>query len=86
MSDKPPPPKTASGEHPAVQAFRDKLESIQEHTLEAIRDLNRKLEKEIGSRPPRKDPRRDGESEPPVDIVDSDILETVTPPKKEKGP
>jgi hypothetical protein len=68
MSDR--PPKTSSGEHPAVQAFREKLESIQENALEKLRDLNRKLDEEIGSRPPRKDPRRDGDSDPPTDVVE----------------
>ncbi len=71
MSD--PPKKTPSGEHPAVRAFRDKLEALQDTTLEAVRELNRKLEIELekrrSSRPP-KDPRRDGDSLPPDDVVD----------------
>lgn len=79
MSDKPPKP-TASGEHAAVKAFREKLESIQEGTLEKIRDLNRKLDEEIESRP-RKDPRRDGDSDPPVDKVE---LPTVPAPPERK--
>lgn len=70
MSAKPTTKRTSSGSHTAVLAYRAKLESIQDSTLEQLRDLNRKLDEEIESRPTRKDPRRDGESEPPVDVVE----------------
>lgn len=79
MSDR-PPKRTVSGEHAAVQAYREKLESIQDGTLEQLRDLNRKLEEELEGRP-RKDPRRDGEDEPPVDKVE---FPTVPAPPEKK--
>ena len=55
--------RTASGQHEAVQAFRKKLESVQDGTLEDLLELNRQLDA-------AKDPRRDGDEEIPVDIVD----------------
>jgi hypothetical protein len=39
----PPTRRSKSGEHPDVAAFRDKLESIAEHTVPAADDLNQKL-------------------------------------------
>lgn len=52
MSDKPlpppkaskPPPRTKSGEHSAVRAFREKLESIDENTLPILDDILRQAE------------------------------------------
>lgn len=80
MSDR-PPKRTTSGEHAAVKAFREKLESIQEGTLEHLRDLNRKLEEELEGRPARKDPRREDDEEPPVDKVEFPTI-PVPPEKK----
>lgn len=92
MSDKPKPWKGSSGEHPAVKMFRAKMESISEHTMPMLQDLNAKLDDEIAqakSKPPIaldseqqldddadtpvvKDPRRDGDSDPPVDVVEQE--------------
>lgn len=62
--------KPSSGQHPAVREFRRKLDSIGDGVLEDLEALNRELDEQIkrSSRPP-KDPRRDGDSDPPVDIV-----------------
>ncbi len=84
-----PKPKGGSGEHPAVKAFRAKLDSVEDTTLEALKDLNRQLDEEIkahpSSRPPKKDDRRDGDSEPPVDLVElDDPAAESTKPTKEK--
>ena len=83
MSDKPPPKRTSSDGHTAVQAYREKLESIQDGTLETLRDLNRKLDEEIESRP-KKDPRRDGDSDPPIDVLVESGRTTVPAPPEEK--
>lgn len=43
-SVKPPaPPRTKSGEHPAVQSYRKKLESIAEHEGKRLDELNSTL-------------------------------------------
>ena len=68
-----------SGEHAAVKAYRRKLESIKDSTLEELHDLNRKLDEQIENCPARKDPRRDGDSDPPVDRVE---LRAPTAPKR----
>lgn len=82
MSDsKKPPKRTKSGEVPAVQAYRAKLDSIEEDTLEKVRELNRKLDEEIKSTPPRrKDPRRDGDEETPEDVVTPPVPTQPYPP------
>jgi hypothetical protein len=36
-------PKTGSGQHPAVQAFRAKLQSIHEHTVPAMSEIDEDL-------------------------------------------
>ncbi len=61
--------RTASGQHEAVKAFRAKLESIQDGALEELLSLNRELDA-------MKDPRRDGDSLPPVDVVFDDVTPT----------
>lgn len=71
--------RTTSGEHAAVKAFRQKLDSVQDGTLEELLDLNRKLDEELESRPPKKDPRRDGDSDPPADRVE---LPTIPAPPR----
>ena len=40
-----PPRKGSSGEHPAVQAYRDKLDSVVEHTELPTRELDERLAK-----------------------------------------
>ena len=72
----PPPPRPSmpplvpkkpggSGEHRAVQAFRKKLVSYAEQMRE-LRALSERARR-LSDRVP--DPRREGESDPPVDIV-----------------
>lgn len=43
----PPPPPTKSGTHPAVNAYRDKLESIVDGAAEDLAELDRKLSRYI---------------------------------------
>lgn len=74
------PKRTASGETPAVKAFRQKLDSIQDGTLEELLELNRQLDQQLESCPPKKDPRRDGDSDPPVDKVEFPTI--PAPPEK----
>jgi hypothetical protein len=72
-SKKPPPRRTSSGENPAVRAFRDKLESIQEGTFAPLEDLNARLEKLQAKTPvPPRDPRREEEDDSPIreDVVE----------------
>jgi|GEM_PF-7002665 len=73
MSDSKKPPKGGSGEHPAVVAFREKLNSIAEHTVPAAEELVARIERlKAKSDHPPKDPRReedDEEEEIPVDVV-----------------
>lgn len=69
-----PPKKTSgpSGQHPAVKAFRHKLESIADgagEELEKLRERIEKLKAKSESPPPPKDPRREGDDEIPVDTV-----------------
>jgi hypothetical protein len=70
MTSKRPPKPARSGEHPAVLAFRAKLDSIQDHTVPAAEELAAQAValREKSDRPPIE--RRDGDSEPPVDVVD----------------
>lgn len=77
------PKRTASGRHEAVQAFRAKMDSVREGTLEELLELNRQLdvELEIEGVVPH-DPRRDGDSLPPVDRVDFPTI--PAPPKKDE--
>lgn len=75
------PKRTQSGESEAVKTFRKKLESVQDSTLEELLELNRKLDAELEGCPNKKDPRREGESAPPVDRVE---FPTAPPPPKKK--
>lgn len=70
MSNANKPPKGGSGEHPAVIAFRAKMDSIQEHTIPAAEELAARVErlKAKSDRPPP-DPRREDDEEIPVDVV-----------------
>ncbi len=71
MTESKPPRKGCSGEHPIVIAFREKMDSIQEHTIPAAEELAARIERlREKSDPPPADPRRDGDEEPPVDIVE----------------
>lgn len=73
------PKRAASGKHEAVKAFRKKLDSIRDHTLEELLELNRQLDEALeGS---RKDPRREDDGEPPVDKVE---FPTVPAPPEKK--
>ncbi len=85
MGDEKQPPRTKSGQSPAVQAFRQKMESINEGTLVDLEELNRdaadlaaKHKSDVP--PPPKDPRREEEGEPPADVVPPESL------KKEPKP
>lgn len=78
----PKPPTTGSGEHEAVRAVRDKLDSIQDTTIPKLEAVNERLDKIASgsSRPPNKDPRREDDGPIPVDVVD---LEEEPETKKE---
>ncbi|MDE2102694.1 MAG: hypothetical protein KGL39_35950 [Patescibacteria group bacterium] len=53
MTDRPPaPPRTRSGEHPAVSVYRDKLDSIVDNEAEGIDALNRALEQYVNESVP----------------------------------
>jgi hypothetical protein len=69
-ASKRPPSTHSSGEHPIVIAFREKMDSIQDNTIPDAAELAARIErlKEKSDRPPID--RRDGDSDPPVDIVD----------------
>ncbi len=78
MSD-PPPKKGSSGEHPAVVAFRDKMESIREHQLPELEALNERLLKLTTPVPKgdgHPDPRREDDGEVPVDVVEPPVSGT----------
>lgn len=64
MSEKPPPKRTKSGETPAVQAFRKKIESFKEGTFHALEEMNRQAEAALRN-----------SSAPPADEVDEDETE-----------
>ncbi len=73
MTESKKPPKGGSGEHPVVVAFREKMDSIQEHTLSETSELLERIERlKAKSDAPPKDPRREGdeEEEIPVDVVE----------------
>lgn len=75
MSDHPPKPPAPkkSGEHEAVKAFREKLESIRENQLPELEALNERLLKLTTPVPKgdgHPDPRREEDGEIPVDIVE----------------
>lgn len=58
----PPPPKTRSGEHPAVKQYRKKLDSVTEGAEEATAELEKKLEEALADLktpvPPKPDPAK----------------------------
>ncbi len=76
----PAPPRTKSGQHPSIRAFRDKLDSINEGTFPLVEELNAKLNRiKAKSDPPkRQDPRREDDQEVPVDVVE--LEEEIDPP------
>jgi hypothetical protein len=88
MSDRPskPPRRTKSGESAAVRTFRDKIDSIQEGTFPALEELNRQAEELKAKSEPPKDPRRDGDEEIPVDVVEETDLEAPTPKTPKETP
>lgn len=64
--------RTASGQHPAVVALRDKLDSIAEHTVPATTALLSRVErlKSKSERPTAEDARREDEEEEQIhDVV-----------------
>jgi hypothetical protein len=70
MTEKPPPPhppRTKSGQHPAVGKYRDKLDSIVDGEAEELDVLNRRLEDFIK------------ESTMPPPIIDEIVLEEEDP-------
>ncbi len=62
------PAKGCSGEHPAVIAFREKMDSIQEHTLPAAEELVERIAR-IKRKSDKPIPREDGDEEIPDDVV-----------------
>ena len=71
LSKAPPPKRTISGSHPSVRAYREKMDSLEEGALTELQNLNERLDrlKKKSDKPPP-DPRRDGDEEVPVDIVE----------------
>lgn len=78
--------KGSSGQHPAVQAFRKKFDSIQDTTLSLVEDMNARItkikEKTVDPRREETSPdsRREGDGDVPVDVVDLDELEIQPDP------
>jgi hypothetical protein len=78
--------KGSSGQHPAVQAFRKKFDSIQGSTLTLVEDMNARITKikdraiDPRREEPSSDPRREGSEEIPLDVVDLDELEIHSDP------
>lgn len=73
-------PKKGSGTHPAVLAYRKKMDSVRDGTLPLVDALNARLDRALEKMrtlpPPGTDPRREPEEderreeeEPPVDVV-----------------
>lgn len=60
--------RPSSGEHPAVIAFRRKLDSIAEHDVPVVEELRERAERLKSDRPPR-DERREDSGEIPIDVV-----------------
>ncbi len=85
-SSKQPTKKGSSGEHPTVKEFRRKLESLSDHQLTDLQDLNARLdplvakenERSKSDSPPAEeaDPPSDPRREPP----DDPRREASTPP------
>jgi len=65
------PPRRASGEHPSVRGFREKMDSLDEGALTELQSINARLEalKKRSDRPAA-DPQREDDSEVPVDVVE----------------
>lgn len=84
------PKRRTSGEHEAVIGFRRKLESISEHTMPQLTDLNARLDRlKKKSDPPKRDPRREVDDARQDDAVPVDVVElepdpfpSVQPPKE----
>ncbi len=77
------PAKGSSGEHPAVIAFREKMDSIQEHSVPACEELAARVGRLKGkSDPPAKDARREDDDEVPVDVVEIQEGKPWPQPKK----
>lgn len=71
------PRHTNSGQHPAVQELHANFNAMQNESVAALRRVKERVQKGrrargIQTRPKMQavDPRRDGESDPPVDRVD----------------
>ncbi len=74
------PAKGCSGEHPAVIAFREKLDSIQDHTVPAAEELTARIARlRAKSGPPIKR-TEDGDEPIPIDTVYPEKRECL--PKK----
>lgn len=80
-----PPRRTRSGENEAVREFRDKLDSIQDGTLEDIIAANREYaERKAATIAPKADPRREApDDERRDDTIPVDI---VPPPSSKEDP
>lgn len=70
-------PKRRPSGNIAAQKFREKFESLNDHTIPLVQDLNARMANALQSvktsKPPPPDPRRepgDEEAEPPVDVVE----------------
>ncbi len=79
--------ESGSGEHAAVKAYRQKLDSIQDHTLPELEKLNARIDAIVSKsdRPSRHDERRDGDEAPPVDVVfeiEEDPFPSVPPARR----
>lgn len=77
----PPLPTGASGEHPAVATYQVAIETLAENTDEFSK-LNERLAR--ATTPAPKDARRDGGSDPPVDIVEEEALGLSSKPHEKK--
>lgn len=81
-----PSPKGGSGEHPAVKAYRDKLESISEHVSPELQNILERAEKlKTKSDKPPKDPRREDDDAVPVDVVELEEPDPFPSSKPPKG-
>lgn len=61
--------KGASGQHASVKAFREKMESIRDHQLEDLRDLNARLDPLLA-----KESARAKSDNPPADEIVTPII------------
>ena len=77
--------RTSSGNHPAVIAYRRKMDSIAEGMVPVFEQLNARIDrarKKTAPVDPRREPDEDErrETDPPVDVV------TLEPPPSRGGP